>query len=124
MKRHMYLLVLLGLFAGLLITISTSRIDSVRERQLNMDCGYSVSRVDPDQRTTLRGCVVNAYGWPAKYATSGVRMMLSDYHTPFPYDPANAGSVIAYTSFSRIRFIADWLLWSALSFAATATADN
>lgn len=116
-KHHIVLAVLLSLLAGILITVCTSRVDRPGERNLNTDCGYSLSSANPDQRTDLHHCMLTSYGWPLRYANSGVTAILHDYHTIFPYDPTNAGSIIGYTSFSRLRFTADWMIWSVVSFA-------
>ena len=112
MKKSMSLLIVLSLLIGIVITVASSHIGgNSSDIKVATNCGYSVSS-QTSERTTLSGCLLLTYGWPAKYITSGVKVFLSDYHTEVPNNPSNTSSVIAYTSISRLRFIADWVLWS------------
>lgn len=111
MKKTLPFLVVLSLLIGIVVTVSTSCIVGAKGGTQVQNCGFSVSS-QTDRRTTLSECLLNTYGWPLKCWTSGVDAILRDYHTVVQNNPANASSIIGYTSFSRLRFISDWTIWS------------
>lgn len=111
MKKSLPFLVVLSLLIGIVATVATSHIVGTKGVVQVQNCGFSVNS-QTNQHTTLRYCLLNTYGWPLKYSTSGVEAILRDYHTIVPNNPANASSIIGYTSFSRLRSVADWVVWS------------
>jgi len=111
MKRTIPYLIVLSLLIGIIGAVATTRVSGLKQSSSSSNCGFSVSS-KTNVQTPLKYCLLSTYGWPVKYATSGVVAELRDYHTNVSSDPSNASSFIGFTSFSRLRFVADWAIWS------------
>ncbi|HUC95607.1 MAG TPA: hypothetical protein VMR76_01440 [Candidatus Saccharimonadia bacterium] len=111
MKKSRLFLLVLSLLIGIIVTVATSRVNTTHDLILGQNCGSSFNS-QTDLHTALKPCTLLTYGWPVTYITSGVAVNLLDYHTVYPNNPANITNAIGYTSISRTRFLADWLIWS------------
>ena len=105
MKKSLLLLVVTSLLIGIIVTVGTSRISEVKDSNLNQYCGLNLNR-QTGQLIKFNTCAVNIYGYPVKYVTSGVSSTVIANQSEY------SSYSVGYTSISRLRFLADWLLWS------------
>jgi len=108
MKKSLLLFIITSLLIGILVTVGTSRLSEVKDSDLNQSCGFNVNR-QTGQLVKFNKCAVNIYGYPVKYVTSGVSSTVVANQSEY------SSYSIGYTSFSRLRFSADWLLWSVVA---------
>jgi len=108
MKKSLPLFIVTSLLIGILVTVGTSRVSAVKDSNLNQSCGLNLNR-QTDQLTKFNKCAVNVYGYPVKYVTSGVSS------TVITNQSEDSSYSVGYTSVSRSRFLADWLLWSVVA---------
>ena len=105
MKKSLPLFIVTSLLIGIIVTVGTSRITEVKDSNLNQYCGLNLNR-QTSQLIKFNKCAVNAYGYPVKYVTSGVSSTVITNQSEY------SSYSVGYTSISRLRFLADWLLWS------------
>lgn len=115
MRKSLVTVILASLLIGIIASVATIRIKGPNNSLSENNCGFSISSTT-GKRTNLKYCLQYHYGWPVKYANSGVDAILRDYHTIVPGSPADAGSIISYASFSSLRFVADWAIWSVAAY--------
>jgi hypothetical protein len=108
MKKKSLVFILTSLLFGLIITVGTSRISGLKDSHSNQYCGLNLNR-QTGQVTKFNRCAINVYGYPVKYVTSGVSSTVIANQSEY------SSYSVGYTSFSRLRFVYDWLLWSVLA---------
>ena len=100
--------IVVSLLIGMIVTVSTSRVSGMRDGNSAQYCGLIINR-QTGQLAKFDKCPDKIYGYPVKYVTSGVSSTVIANQTEY------ASYSLGYTSFSRLRFLADWSLWSAVS---------
>ena len=108
MKKLSLLFIVTGLLIGIIVTVGTSRISEVKDSNLNQYCGLNLNR-QTGQLIKFNKCAINVYGYPVKYVTSGVSSTVVANQSEY------SSYSVGYTSISRLRFLADWLLWSVVA---------
>jgi hypothetical protein len=109
MNKIMPFLVTLSLLIGLLITLGTTRVESVNIH--GTSCGQSIYALIPNSQVrTLTACNNSEYGWPARYVESSSEVFVLNHAS------GDAGATVySDSSFSRLRVGVDWVFWSVLS---------
>ena|ERR1017187_1080615 len=108
MKKLSLLFIVTGLLIGIIVTVGTSRISEVKDSNLNQYCGLNLNR-QTGQLIKFNKCAINVYGYPVKYVTSGVSSTVVANQSEY------SSYSVGYTSISRLRFLADWFLWSVVA---------
>jgi len=108
MKKLSLLLIITSLLIGIIVTVGTSRISEVKDSNSAQYCGLILNR-ETGQLVKFSKCPDNTYGYPVKYVTSGVSSTVVANQSEY------SSYSVGYTSISRLRFLADWLLWSVVA---------
>ncbi len=108
MKKQISILITLSLLIGLIVCIATTRMYS--KLVTGSTCGQSIYALQNNIGTPINACNNAEYGWPISYVESSSNIYVLNHSS----GPAGA-TVYSYSSFSRLRVGADWLIWSALS---------
>ena len=105
MKKSLLLFLVTSLLIGIVVAVSTSRVTATVDSNFNQYCGLNLNR-QTGQLVKFNKCAVNVYGYPVKYLTSGVSSTVVTNKSEY------SSYSVGYTSVSRLRFLADWLVWS------------
>jgi hypothetical protein len=98
-------IVVTSLLIGIVITVGMSRVSEIKDSSLTRYCGLQVNR-QTGVVAKFNTCAVDTYGYPVKYVTSGVSSTIITSQSEY------SSYSVGYTSISRLRFVADWALWS------------